>query len=192
LGESSHDDSTLSSSASWLDEESSDHGNGNIPDADGYGGDDEAELSSHGGSSDDEWSGESDTDEVGGPGERVRLARWVRETIEAMYTHRYEVPQNQLPHGPGYLHHVPTVQKNQWPDHFHHALRVIPATFDRIIKKILDDPIFFNRSDQQQLSVEERLTVTLYQFGHDGNAAGLQAVANWAGLSKETVSLVTH
>jgi hypothetical protein len=50
LGESSHDDSTSSSSASWLDEESSDDGNGNIPDADGYGGDDEAELSSHGGS----------------------------------------------------------------------------------------------------------------------------------------------
>lgn len=41
------------------------------------------------------------------------------------------------------------------------------------------------------MPVEEQLAITLYRFGHDGNAASLQCVANWAGVSKGTVGVVT-
>jgi hypothetical protein len=40
------------------------------------------------------------------------------------------------------------------------------------------------------MPIEEQLAITLYCFGHDGNAAGLQATANWAGVAKGTVTLV--
>jgi len=32
----------------------------------------------------------------------------------------------------------------------------------------------------------------LYRFGHNGNAASLQSIANWAGTGKGTVELYTH
>ncbi|KJA19583.1 hypothetical protein HYPSUDRAFT_69146 [Hypholoma sublateritium FD-334 SS-4] len=68
-----------------------------------------------------------------------------------------------------------------------YKLRVTPLTFDKIITKIIDDPVFQNNSHSPQAPVEEQLAVTLYCFGHDGNAASLQNIANWAGLGKGTV-----
>jgi len=41
------------------------------------------------------------------------------------------------------------------------------------------------------MPVEEQLAITLFHFGRDGNGSGLQDVANWAGVAKGTVSLVT-
>jgi hypothetical protein len=54
------------------------------------------------------------------------------------------------------------------------------------------DPVFFNNSNHPQLPVEQQLAVALYRFGHNGNAASIQAVANWAGLGKGTVHLITR
>ena len=42
------------------------------------------------------------------------------------------------------------------------------------------------------MPIEEQVAITLYRFGHDSNSSGLQAVANWAGVGKDTVSLVTR
>lgn len=42
------------------------------------------------------------------------------------------------------------------------------------------------------MPVEEQLAITLFRFGRDGNGSGLQDVANWAGVAKGTVSLVTR
>ena len=42
------------------------------------------------------------------------------------------------------------------------------------------------------MPVKEQLTITLYRFGHDGNAASLQAVANWARVGKGTVTVCTR
>src|SRR4051812_10980725 len=69
-------------------------------------------------------------------GRRQTMGCWVREEIETMYAHRYEVPRDQLPRGPAYLIHVLTVHKNLRPDHFCQELRVSPATFDKIMIKI--------------------------------------------------------
>ena len=42
------------------------------------------------------------------------------------------------------------------------------------------------------MPLEEQIAITLYRFGHDGNASGLQAIGNWAGVGKGTVALVTR
>jgi hypothetical protein len=77
-------------------------------------------------------------------------------------------------------------------DHFRQALRVSPQTFDTLVARLENDPVFSNNSNHPQLSVEQQVAIALYRFGHDGNAAGLQAVANWAGLGKGTVHVCTR
>ncbi|THU90018.1 hypothetical protein K435DRAFT_617581, partial [Dendrothele bispora CBS 962.96] len=65
--------------------------------------------------------------------------------------------------------------------------------FDCLVKAIDNDEVFATNSElSQQDPVEEQLAVTLYRFGHDGNASGLQSTANWSGLGKGTVHLYTH
>ncbi|KAJ7346272.1 hypothetical protein DFH08DRAFT_701535 [Mycena albidolilacea] len=109
-----------------------------------------------------------------------------------MYDHRYKQPRDTLPRGPSYLHHVLTALKAGRADHFRQSLRVSPLTFDKLVSALEDDPIFFNNSNSPQLPVDEQVAVALYRFGHDGNAASMQAVANWAGLGKGTVHLITR
>jgi len=109
-----------------------------------------------------------------------RLWRWVLNEILGMYATHYELPQDGLPCGPSYLHHVLTCLKTEREDHFHEALCINPTTFDVLVSAIEHDPIFTNNSNNSQMPVEEQVAITLYQFGHDGNASGLQAVANWA------------
>ncbi|KAJ7446059.1 hypothetical protein FB451DRAFT_1055356, partial [Mycena latifolia] len=76
-------------------------------------------------------------------------------------------------------------------DHFHQNLRVSPRTFDALVAALEQDPVFSNNSNHPQLPVNLQLAVALYRFGHDGNAASIQAVANWAGPGKGTVHLIT-
>ena len=136
---------------------------------------------------DDEES-DSDEEEVARPSPR----QWVQTTIKEMYAHRYEVPRNKLPQGPAYMRHVLTVQKDYRPDHFRQSLRVSPVTFDKIVAKISDDPVFFNESNMPQQPIEDQLAIALFRFGHYGNSASLQNVANWAGVGKGTVTIATR
>jgi hypothetical protein len=82
--------------------------------------------------------------------------------------------------------------KNVRSDHFHQALRISSTTFDWLVLLISADPVFFNNSNQPQMAVEEQLAIALYWFGHNGNTASLQSVANWAGVGKDTVTLATR
>ncbi|TBU27891.1 hypothetical protein BD311DRAFT_633920, partial [Dichomitus squalens] len=93
---------------------------------------------------------------------------------------------------PAFLPHVLHVLKHERPDKFHEELRVSPSTFDRLVLRLADDPIFSNNSENAQMSVETQLAIALWRFGRYGNAAGLQQVANWAGCGKGTVDLVTR
>lgn len=136
---------------------------------------------------------DSDEEPFWTPGSKAdRIARAVRAAVEARYASRYEVPRDSLPRGPSRLPHVLSVLKEERPDHFRQQLRVWPTTFDKVVSKIQNDPIFFNQSNNPQLPVETQLAITLYRFGHDGNAASLQDVANWAGVGKGTVLLCTR
>ena len=92
-----------------------------------------------------------------------------------------------------FLKHVLGQLKVNRPDHFRAELRVSPLAFDRLVGAIANDPVFSNHSvSSHQAPVSEQLAVALYRFGHNGNAASLQSVANWAGIGKGTVELYTH
>ncbi|KAF8164429.1 hypothetical protein K438DRAFT_1442143, partial [Mycena galopus ATCC 62051] len=75
---------------------------------------------------------------------------------------------------------------------FRQELRISPHTFDRLVDRISDDAVFTNDSRNGQMPIEDQHAITLFRFGHSGNAAGLQKVANWAGVGKGTVTLVTR
>ncbi|KIJ09092.1 hypothetical protein PAXINDRAFT_43034, partial [Paxillus involutus ATCC 200175] len=93
---------------------------------------------------------------------------------------------------PAQLPHILTITKIQRPDHFRSILRVTPSTFDQLVAKLSPDPVFHNQGSYEQQPVEIQLAVTLYRFGHYGNAAGHSSVACWAGLGHGTVSLMTR
>lgn len=121
-----------------------------------------------------------------------RLSQQVQHTIQDMYAHRYQASRKErVPPGPAFLPHVLHTLKIARPDHFRDILRVNPTTFDKIVDKIKDDPVFFNNSNNAQLPVEEQLAITLYRFGHDGNGASQAELARWAGGGKGAVSLHT-
>ncbi|KAI0037781.1 hypothetical protein FA95DRAFT_1472201, partial [Auriscalpium vulgare] len=119
-----------------------------------------------------------------------RLGQRVRDMIDEQYTQRYQVPRNPLPRAPPDLPHVLNVLKPHYPRQFRQQLRVSPATFDRLVARLCDDPIFSNNSNNAQIPVENQLAIALYRFGRFGNGAGLQDVANWAGIGQGTVTLV--
>ncbi|KAJ7060743.1 hypothetical protein C8F01DRAFT_987942 [Mycena amicta] len=88
--------------------------------------------------------------------------------------------------------HILTKLKEGRRDHFRAALRITPRTFDALVKELEDNPVFQNNGNSAQMSVDLQLAVALYRFGHDGNAASLQSIANWAGVGKGTVHLITR
>ena len=90
------------------------------------------------------------------------------------------------------MHHVLFMLKSAHPDQFCEELHVTPLTFYVLVTKLQNDIVFGNNLHCPQMSVEEQLAITLFYFGHNGNAASLQGVANWAGVRKGTVLLVTH
>ena len=81
--------------------------------------------------------------------------------------------------------------KTTHPSIFRSYFHVTPTTFDAIVAAIQDDPIFHNSSNRPQAPVPDQLAVTLYRFGHYGNAVSQQKIALWAGIGSGTVSLYT-
>ncbi|KAF7349600.1 DDE Tnp4 domain-containing protein [Mycena sanguinolenta] len=117
---------------------------------------------------------------------------WDMDIAGPDLTGRYEQPRNTLPRGPAFMRHVLGTMKNTRPDLFRQELRLSPRTFDRLVTKLADDPVFANDSNNAQMPVEDQLAIALFRFGHSGNAAALQKVANWAGVGKGTITLVTR
>ncbi|KAJ7473226.1 hypothetical protein FB451DRAFT_1248785 [Mycena latifolia] len=167
--------------------------------------DDEEEDDSDSGSGDTTSSATSDSEQYGHLWDNMALdidsldgdfdmprssnrLRWVRHTLEDMHAQRYEMPRNTFPRGPTFMRHVLTDVKDTRADLFREDLRVTPHTFDQLVNKIATDPVFTNESRNGQMPVEDQLAITLFRFGHSGNAAGLQKVANWAGVGKGTVT----
>ena len=73
------------------------------------------------------------------------------------------------------------------PKTFQHNLQVSASTFDSLLKFIETHPIFFNDRNFPQGPVAKQLAVALFWFGHNGNAASVEAVAQWARVSAGTV-----
>jgi hypothetical protein len=77
--------------------------------------------------------------------------------------------------------------KQDDPKRFRQNLRTSPTTFDSLLKMIEGNPVFSNNSHVAQSPVDAQLAITLFRLGHDGNAASVDAVAQWAGVSSGTV-----
>lgn len=156
--------------------------------------DSENSGSESGDDADDEegWQdGPDDVEEFTGPRTNNPM-RWARHNLQDMYAHRYESPRDAFPHGPVFMRHVLGTMKDTRPDLFRQEVRMSPFTFDRLVKELENDPVFGNDSNHGQMPVEDQVAITLFRFGHSGNASGLQQVANWAGVGKGTIILVTR
>ncbi|KAJ7093597.1 hypothetical protein C8R44DRAFT_646052 [Mycena epipterygia] len=81
------------------------------------------------------------------------------------------------------LHLVLVEFKADDPKRFRRNLRVSPETFDELVSRIEDHPIFSNNSRHPQTPPYIQLAITLFRFGHDGNAASVESIAQWAGVS---------
>ncbi|KAH6903925.1 hypothetical protein BKA70DRAFT_1039269, partial [Coprinopsis sp. MPI-PUGE-AT-0042] len=68
------------------------------------------------------------------------------------------------------------------PLRFRRNLRVSPETFDEILSRIENHPRFISTGPNPQLPVDEQLAIALMRFGHFGNAASVEAIAQWAGV----------
>ena len=69
------------------------------------------------------------------------------------------------------------------PERFRHKLRVEPQTFDSLVNRIANHPIFHNNSNNSQLPVYIQLSIFLFRAGHYGNASSPEDTAQWAGVS---------
>ncbi|KAA1480073.1 hypothetical protein DENSPDRAFT_789902, partial [Dentipellis sp. KUC8613] len=134
----------------------------------------------------------SDDEEEPRPRLSLRYMRFVRMHIEEMYSSRYEMPRNRAHRGPSYLPHVLNVLKHERPDEFRKELRVSPRTFDRLVERLIQDPVFSNSSQNEQMPVEDQVAITLFRFGHFGNGASITRVSRWAGYATGTVALATR
>jgi hypothetical protein len=77
--------------------------------------------------------------------------------------------------------------KQHDPKWFCSNLRVSPETFDSLLEIIKQNPVFQNQSNKAQAPVNVQLAIALYRFGHFENAASVEKVAQWAGVSEGTV-----
>ena len=69
------------------------------------------------------------------------------------------------------------------PDEFRRLLCLCPDTFDTILTRIYDHPIFQNNSNNPQLDPAIQFAVFLNHLGHYGNRSGPSDVADWTGFS---------
>ncbi|KAF8219020.1 hypothetical protein L208DRAFT_1344428, partial [Tricholoma matsutake] len=60
---------------------------------------------------------------------------------------------------------------------FHQNLCVHPATFDKLLKKIESHEVFISDGPQEQMPVDKQLVIALFHFGHFGNAASVEQIA---------------
>lgn len=119
----------------------------------------------------------------------------VYNAISAIYSRQYQLDQKFRPvRPPAYLPLILTAYKDN--EEFYHLfrqyLRIDPITFDKILVEISSNPLFINQSRHPQMPIDYQLAITLYRFGHYGNAASLQRVADWAGVGKGTVLVATR
>ena len=56
-----------------------------------------------------------------------------------------------------------------------------------LLNMIKEDLVFSNNSTVSQLPVEKQLAITLFRFGHNRNAASVEAIAQWAGVCCGTI-----
>jgi hypothetical protein len=75
---------------------------------------------------------------------------------------------------------------------FWKKVRVDPDTFDGLLQKIVDHPVFYNNSNVPQAPVTVQLAIFLNRAGHYGNSASPEDIGQWAGVSPGSVNNATN
>ncbi|KIJ54766.1 hypothetical protein M422DRAFT_152646 [Sphaerobolus stellatus SS14] len=141
-------------------------------------------------SSDEESEVSSDDDE---PHHRpLSPALVLIQALLDLYSSHFINERNFLPRSGELLALLPSDYKAHFPETFRSFLRVYPATFDSLVSKIQDHPVFHNDSHNGQIPVTHQAAITLYRFGHFGNAASASKVSFMAGVGYGTVHLCTR
>ncbi|KIJ42752.1 hypothetical protein M422DRAFT_170775 [Sphaerobolus stellatus SS14] len=120
-----------------------------------------------------------------------QLSEVYLEILRELHSSRYLQQRISILKTPQQLWLTLNVYKKDHPELFRSYLRISPATFDILVQTIQGHSVFHNQSNQQQIPVDQQLAVTLFRFGHYGNAATLQKVGLWAGFGYGTVDLCT-
>ena len=77
------------------------------------------------------------------------------------------------------------------PHKFHQVMCVSPDTFNALVAKIVDHPVFYNNSHCPQIPPPTQLAIFLHCAGHYGDNSGPDTVADWVGLSTGAVNICT-
>lgn len=75
---------------------------------------------------------------------------------------------------------------------FWKKVHVDPDTFDGLLQKIVDHPVFYNNSNVPQAPVTVQLAIFLNRAGHYGNSASPEDIGQWAGVSPGSVNNATN
>ena len=118
--------------------------------------------SSSGDDADSESKLESEDDDNNKWQDGPNITKWVRESITEMYVQWYEEPQDKSkPRPPPQIHHCLKVTKIENLEEFCELLQGTPQTFDKLVAKIENNPMFFNNLNNPQLPVEQQLAIAL-------------------------------
>lgn len=142
-------------------------------------------------SSDDEnLLGSSDEDDE--PHNLFGPAVTTLKTIPVLHSQRYLRAKSTIQKDSTQLNLVLRDYRANHPRLFRKYLRITPHTFDALVELLRDNEVFHNNSRNPQAPVEKQLAVALYRFGHFGNAAGIEEVGLWAGVSYGFVDQCTR
>ena len=79
-----------------------------------------------------------------------------------------------------HLHLVLGAYHERHPHKFRRSLRMDQETFDALLRRLAPHPVWHNNSNVQQRPVEHQLVYALYRFGHYGNGASVEDIADSA------------
>ncbi|KAF9016344.1 hypothetical protein BDZ89DRAFT_961982 [Hymenopellis radicata] len=114
------------------------------------------------------------------------------ESLAAIHSERYLHGRDErITKSASQLDLLLTDWKFNRPEIFRSFVRMSPDAFDSLLDTIRHHEAFHNNSNHEQMPVERQLAITLYRFGHFGNAASQLKVALWAGIGYGTVALCT-
>ncbi|KAF8156111.1 hypothetical protein B0H34DRAFT_659606 [Crassisporium funariophilum] len=82
--------------------------------------------------------------------------------------------------------------KEDDPEYFCCNVCVLPGTFDALLEKIDWLPIFMGGGPNDQMPIDQQLAIALFCFGHFGNSASVESMAQWAGCSAGMVVNATR
>ncbi|KAJ7050206.1 hypothetical protein C8F01DRAFT_1264288 [Mycena amicta] len=111
----------------------------------------------------------------------LRRLQKIREYI--LYIETTRVLHPNIVHKLSQLHLVLELYKHHDEKCFRRNLRISPATFDAILSKIDTHHVFLSEGPREQFPVDKQLAIALFRLGHFGNAASVESVAQWAGVS---------